>query len=181
MARKKGQITTKRQSNKRTEAEKSEETKKSVSEMFISESKDSPITEEDIKEFEEEKAARIELEKSANEVTETEDETPAENPSVETVVEGREVYHVPFLQEVKDEAETVSSDEGVSSYTCTSYSITVSNNGEETVTATSADTEAIVSDGAEVVVQEETKPEKPKKRKTTKDIYGYHWMGMIFD
>ena len=82
---------------------------------------------------------------------------------------------------MKDEAETVSSDEGVSSYTCTSYSITVSNNGEETVTATSADTEAIVSDGAEVVVQEETKPEKPKKRKTTKDIYGYHWMGMIFD
>ena len=59
MARKKGQITTKRQSNKRTEAEKSEETKKSVSEMFISESKDSLITEEDIKEFEEEKAARL--------------------------------------------------------------------------------------------------------------------------
>ena len=75
--------------------------------------------------------------------------------------EKEEVINVPFVQIVGEE--TNDANEGVATY------------------ATTYSTEDIKEEVKNETPQPKKDTIKPKKRSTSREVYGYHWMGMIFD
>ena len=152
---------------------------KSIKDIFVAEAQNVTFTEEDLKKDEEERqrkaeeeaAHKAEEEAVANETIEeeiVENDHPLETeteavPEVEETLITEDAIHIPFVQIVGEENNS---------------------SGEVTVAASySISDEKEVEADAAYTVEPQPKKEsvKPKKRSTSKDVYGYHWMGLIYD
>lgn len=126
----------------------------SLKDIFVAEAQDTTFTEEDVKELEETRQQAKEEEIAVTEPVEVVNEQPTE-----------EIVETPQEEEVTtNEAENVTD--------------VVE---EETVVPE----KEINQEDIPVIEEEKSKKEEvkptPKKRITTKEAYGYHWMGLIYD
>jgi hypothetical protein len=141
-----------------------EETVKELDEVKVEPTDNEPVEEtneiEVINATEEQEDTTLDVTDSEHEhwdiyATGSENEEPAEEEAVTEAEPTEEVLQVPFVQTVVEEEPE-------------------SNTVGETVSYTQTE------------VEEEPQPKKEeikpkKKRSTSKEVYGYHWMGLIYD
>lgn len=132
----------------------------SLKDIFVAEAQDTTFTEEDVKELEETRQQAKEEEIAVTEPVDAVDEQTTD-----------EIVETPQEEEVTNE----SVEETVIEEVTTDEAENVTDIVEE---------EMVVSEEEinqkDIPTVKEEKP-TPKKRITTKEAYGYHWMGLIYD
>lgn len=153
----------KKANNKNNKKQSKKDEKKvidtNIKEAFISEAQNTVFTEEDVKELAVKEEEPVVEEPVVNEEPE-ETEVAAEEENY--------MGNVQFLDSVVDEGVSTKAKYG---------SVIEESDLDEKLNDIPVD--ETVNDE---VVQEEPKKDKPKRRRTTsKEAYGYHWMGLVYD
>lgn len=158
MANKKSEVKkNKKQSNQTEETEIKISVDTSLKDIFVADAQNTTFTEEDVKELETVKQENvIETPAEGTKSEEVEEEPLKEETPVQEIIETEE-KEIETVDEQPEKVETIS---------------------EKGIKKEHIPVETVV--GIESVV--EVKQEQPKKKRmTTKEVYGYHWMGLIYD
>ena len=164
MAKKKNEI--KKRGNSKKQTEELKKVDDNIIDSFISDAKSTVITEEETKRPVYDKSKKIK---------EDTEHIISEEPKEVTNDDSFE--NAPIEEEVNTEVlQTTIDEEPINDYTVTEEKDNSETSGENIPVNTETDK------SEDVKKQEPTKQEPTKKkRSTTKEVYGFHWMGQIFD
>ena len=152
------------------------QTEVNIKDLFVEEAQNTTFTEEDVKELEEsrchtdnvgettEEIENIESMDDENKVQQTTNSIPEipSNDMYDSESEKQEKEHTEYTDKIGEIQESV-----------------VTTNEKETLV--SEKSSSLDGVGEYVPVNENKHKQTPKRRITTKEAYGYHWMGLIYD
>lgn len=151
MANKKSQI---KKNTKQTKKTNEPIDTSSLKDIFVAEAQNTTFTEEDVEELKNTKVEEAPVEDAVS-IETVDGETDKIDETVATEEEEISEEVQPIGDKIDEQSEK-----------------------EDTIQVDEVETSVEIS---EKTVNEEVKKERPKKRITTKEAYGYHWMGLIYD